>query len=66
MKGRRRSDEEARDAWQDLPVASYPPELREAVLKGMRILADVAIRSYMEEQAAQSQDETGGVGQEEG
>ena len=32
-------------------MPSYTPEHRRAVLKGLRILARVAIRSYMEEQA---------------
>ena len=32
-------------------MPSYEPEHRRAVLKGMRILARVAIRSYIEEQA---------------
>ena len=36
------------------PMPSYTPEHRSAVLKGLRILARVAIRSYMEEQAAAS------------
>ncbi len=35
-------------------MPSYSPEDRRAVLKGLRILARVAIRSYMEEQAAAS------------
>ena len=35
-------------------MPSYTPEHRRAVLKGLRILARVAIRSYMEEQAAES------------
>ena len=35
-------------------MPSYTPEHRRAVLKGLRILARVAIRSYMEEQAAVS------------
>ena len=35
-------------------MPSYSPEHRRAVLKGLRILARVAIRSYMEEQAAAS------------
>ena len=35
-------------------MPSYTPEYRRAVLKGLRILARVAIRSYMEEQAAAS------------
>ena len=33
-------------------MPSYTPAHRRAVLKGLRILARVAIRSYMEEQAA--------------
>ena len=41
-------------------MPSYTPEHRSAVLKGLRILARVAIRSYMEEQAAPSQDEDSG------
>ncbi len=32
-------------------MPSYAPEHRRAVLKGLRILARVAIRSYMEEKA---------------
>ena len=32
-------------------MPSYTPEHRRAVLKGLRILARVAIRSYMEEKA---------------
>ena len=39
-------------------MPSYTPEHRRAVLKGLRILARVAIRSYMEEKAAESQAET--------
>ena len=35
-------------------MPSYTPQHRRAVLKGLRILARVAIRSYMEEQAAAS------------
>ena len=35
-------------------MPSYAPEHRRAVLKGLRILARVAIRSYMEERAAAS------------
>ena len=32
-------------------MPSYSPQHRRAVLKGLRILARVAIRSYMEEKA---------------
>ena len=35
----------------DALLSSYTPRQREKVLKGLRILARVAIRSYMEEQA---------------
>ena len=35
-------------------MPSYPPQHRRAVLKGLRILARVAIRSYMEEKAEAS------------
>ena len=35
-------------------MPSYTPEHRRAILKGLRILARVAIRSYMEEKAAAS------------
>ena len=35
-------------------MPSYTPEHRRAVLKGLRILARVAIRSYMDEKAEAS------------
>ena len=35
-------------------MPSYTPQHRRAVLKGLRILARVAIRSYMEEKAEAS------------
>ncbi len=38
-------------------MPSYTPEHHRAVLKGLRILARVAIRFYMEERAAESQPE---------
>ena len=44
-------------------MSSYTPKQREKVLKGLRILARVAIRSYMEEEAdasKESQAEDGG------
>ena len=43
----------------DALLASYTPRQREKVLKGLRILAQVAIRSYMEEEADRSQDDDG-------
>ena len=60
---RRRKDRELEDAL-ETSMPSYTPEHRRAVLKGLRILARVAIRSYMEEQAARSRDQDGG-GEEE-
>ncbi len=49
----------------DALLSSYTPRQREKVLKGLRVLARVAIRSYMEEEAAadaskESQAEDGG------
>ena len=41
----------------DALLASYTPRQREKVLKGLRILVQVAIRSYMEEETARSQDD---------
>ena len=35
-------------------MPSYSPQHRRAILKGLRILARVAIRSYMEEKAEAS------------
>ena len=51
---RRSGGQELEDAL-ERSMPSYTPEHRRAVLKGLRILARVAIRSYMEEQAAASQ-----------
>lgn len=55
MKDTSRQNEENRPeespAW---PPASLTPEQRRLVRRGMRIWARVAIRSYMEEQAAQT------------
>ena len=48
----------------DDPLASYTPQQRRTILKGLRILARVAIRSYLREQAEQAQAEDGG-GEEE-
>ena len=41
-------------------MPSYTPEHRRTVLKGLRILARVAVRSYIQEQAPRSQDENDG------
>ena len=43
----------------DALLPSYTPKQREKVVNGLRILARVAIRSYMEEEAARSQTEDG-------
>ena len=40
---------------QDDPLASYTPQQRRTIIKGLRIPARVAIRSYMREQAEQAQ-----------
>ena len=46
---------------QDDPLASHTPQQRRTIIKGLRILARVAIRSYMREQAEQAEaDEDGG------
>ena len=50
---KRPREQELEDAL-ETSMPSYTPEYRRAVLKGLRILARVAIRSYMEEQAAAS------------
>ncbi len=50
---KRPKDRELEDAL-ERSMPSYTPEHRRAVLKGLRILARVAIRSYMEEQAEES------------
>ena len=48
----------------DALLSSYTPRERERVLRGLRVLARVAIRSFMEDEAARSQAEDGG--EEEG
>ena len=62
---KRPGERELEDALaQSMP--SYTPEHRKAVLKGLRILARVAIRSYMEERAQTSpQPNDAGDGDEE-
>ena len=52
------------DASRDGPLASYTPQQRRTIIKGLRILARVAIRSYMREQEEQARGE--GDGGEEG
>ena len=59
---RERPGEDGSDDSLDALLSSYTPRQREKVLKGLRILARVAIRSYMEEEA----DRAGDGGEEEG
>ena len=59
---RKRPGEDGPDDSLDALLSSYTPRQREKVLKGLRILARVAIRSYMEEEA----DRAGDGGEEEG
>ena len=61
---RRRPGEDRPDESLDELLSSYTPKQREKVLKGLRVLARVAVRSFMEDEAARSQDEDGG--EEEG
>ena len=56
---RKRPGEDGPDDSLDALLSSYTPKQREKVLKGLRVLARVAIRSYMEDEAARSQDEDG-------
>ncbi len=57
---RRKSDRNGSDDSLDELLSSYTPKQREKVVKGLRILARVAIRSYMEEEAERSQSEDDG------
>ena len=60
---RKRPGEDGPEDSLDALLSSYTPKQREKVLKGLRILARVAIRSYMEEEAdasKESQAEDGG------
>ena len=60
---RKRPGEDGPEDSLDALLSSYTPRQREKVLKGLRILARVAIRSYMEEEAdasKESQAEDGG------
>ena len=50
------SGEDVSDVAQDRPTASYTPQQRRMIRKGLRVLAKVAIRSHMRRNAAQSQD----------
>ena len=58
-----RPGEDGHDDSLDALLSSYTPGQREKVLKGLRILARVAIRSYMEEETGGSQAEDDGEGE---
>ena len=60
---RNRPGEDGPDDSLDALLSSYTPREREKVLKGLRVLARVAIRSFMEDEAARSQDEDDGDGE---
>ena len=64
--GRRKSAEQKLEDALERSMPSYSLEERMAVLKGMRILARVAIRTYMEEQAAGSGAATDDDSEEQG
>lgn len=53
---RKKPDRNGPDDSLDALLPSYTPKQREKVVNGLRILARVAIRSYMEEEAERSQD----------
>ena len=59
------TEQEIEDALES-SMPSLTPEDRRMVLQGMRILARVAIRSYMEEQAARSKTANNGDGEDQG
>ena len=46
-------------------MAGYTPKQRETLLKGLRILADVAIRAHIQRQAPVSRDASDHDGEEE-
>ena len=46
------------DDQEDSLLASYTPQQRKTIIKGLRIWARVAIRSYMREHGARGQAET--------
>ena len=52
------------DDQEDSLLASYTPQQRKTIIKGLRIWAKVAIRSYMREQAEQNRVEGEGRGEE--
>ena len=60
---RKRPGEDRPDDSLDALLSSYTPKQREKVLRGLRVLARVAVRSFMEDEAARSQDEDDGDGE---
>ena len=58
----RNGDDERYD-FRDETLPAYTPQQRKTILKGLRILARVAIRSYMREQEEQAQAEVDGGGE---
>ena len=60
---RKRPGEDGPDDSLDELLSSYTPKQREKVLRGLRVLARVAVRSFMEDEAARSQDEDDGHGE---
>ena len=62
-RGRKRPGEDGPDDSLDALLSSYTPREREKVLKGLRVLARVAVRSFMEDEAARSQAEDDGDGE---
>ena len=57
---RKRPARDGSDDSLDALLASYTPRQRERVLNGLQVLARVAIRSFMEEQADRSREENDG------
>ena len=57
---------ESGDDQPDDPLASYTPQQRRTIIKGLRILARVAIRSYLRQHGGDSQAETEPVREDEG
>ena len=61
---RKKPDRNGPDESLDALLSGYTPKQREKVVKGLRVLARVAIRSYMEDEAERSQTEDDGGGEE--
>ena len=59
-RGPKRPARDGSDDSLDTLLASYTPKQREKVRSGLQVLARVAIRSFMEEEAGQSREENDG------